>query len=157
MTISPDIEEAHLLRGWYDGIGTDKSFQSHSHATSSGGSSFGGFNRSELRHISDIKSSQLGMSDKPDYFSARATVMHIKSDTIAYAACPTEGCNKKVTDIGDGWRCEKCDKTYERPEYRYVSIQSLYVCAEIMTRSAQIRHVDGGSGLVWPTVVARVQ
>ncbi|KAI9462214.1 hypothetical protein HD554DRAFT_2289372 [Boletus coccyginus] len=120
MTISPDIEEAHLLRGWYDGIGAEKSFQSHSGTISSGGSSFGAFNRNEIRHLSDVKESQLGMSDKADFFSVRATVMHIKSENIAYPACPTQGCSKKVTDLGDGWRCEKCDKSFERPEYRYI-------------------------------------
>lgn len=117
MTISPDIEDAHLLRGWYDGIGAEKTFQSHSSAMSSG-SSFGGFNRNEMRSLLDVKQSQLGMSDKPDFFSSRATVMHIKSENIAYPACPTQGCNKKVTEIGDGWKCEKCDKTHPRPEYR---------------------------------------
>lgn len=117
MTISPDIEDAHLLRGWYDGIGAEKTFQSHSSAISSG-SSFAGFNRAEMRSLHDVKQSQLGMSDKPDFFSARATVMHIKSENIAYPACPTQGCNKKVTEINDGWRCEKCDKTHPRPEYR---------------------------------------
>ncbi|KIJ69175.1 hypothetical protein HYDPIDRAFT_24028 [Hydnomerulius pinastri MD-312] len=120
MTISPDIEEAHLLRGWYDGIGAEKSFQSHSNALSSGGASFSGFNRNEMRHLSDVKESQLGMSDKAEYFSARATVMHIKSENIAYPACPTQGCNKKVTEVNDGWRCEKCEKSFERPEYRYI-------------------------------------
>ncbi|KAF9227715.1 replication factor-A protein 1 [Gyrodon lividus] len=120
MTISPDIEEAHLLRGWYDGIGAEKSFQSHSSALSSGGSSSSGFNRNEMRHLSDVKESQLGMSDKADFFSARATVMHIKSENIAYPACPAQGCNKKVTEVNDGWRCEKCEKTFDRPEYRYI-------------------------------------
>ena len=156
MTISPDIEEAHLLRGWYDGIGAEKSFQSHSNAISSGGSSFSGFNRNEMRHLSEVKESQLGMSDKADFFSVRATVMHIKSETIAYPACPTQGCSKKVTDLGDGWRCEKCDKTFERPEHRYV-LYTRTSATSILTRSVQIHHVDGGSGLVRPSVAARIQ
>ncbi|KAG1761684.1 hypothetical protein EDD22DRAFT_980084 [Suillus occidentalis] len=105
MTVSPDIEEAHLLRGWYDGIGTEKNFQSHTSGSS--GASFGGFNRSEMRHLSDVKESQLGMSDKAD-------------ESISYPACPTQGCNKKVVDLGSGWKCEKCDKTFERPEHRYI-------------------------------------
>ncbi|KAG2349455.1 replication factor-A protein 1 [Suillus weaverae] len=118
MSISPDIEEAHLLRGWYDGIGTEKNFQSHTSGSS--GASFGGFNRNEMRHLSDVKESQLGMSDKAEFFSTRATIMHIKSESISYPACPTQGCNKKVVDLGSGWKCEKCDKTFERPEYRYI-------------------------------------
>lgn len=118
MTISPDVEEAHLLRGWYDGIGAEKSFQSHSSTISLGRTSFTGFNRSEIRPLLDVKQSQLGMSDKAEFFSTRAAVMHIKGDNISYPACPSQGCNKKVMEIGDGWRCEKCDKTYSRPEHR---------------------------------------
>ncbi|KAI6166844.1 hypothetical protein EDD17DRAFT_1541509 [Pisolithus thermaeus] len=118
MTISPDIEEAHLLRGWYDGIGGEKTFQSYSNVSSGGGSS-AAFNRNEMRSILDVKQSQIGM-DKVDFFSTRATIMHVKSENIAYPACPTQGCNKKVTEVNERWRCEKCDKTYERPEYRYI-------------------------------------
>lgn len=36
-------------------------------------------------------------------------------------ACLSEGCNKKVTELDAGqWRCEMCDKTHPRPEYRYI-------------------------------------
>ncbi|KAG8214733.1 hypothetical protein J3R82DRAFT_9821 [Butyriboletus roseoflavus] len=151
MTISPDIEEAHLLRGWYDGIGAEKSFQSHSITSSSGGSSFGGFNRNEMRHLSDVKESQLGMSDKAEFFSARATVMHIKSENIAYPACPSQGCSKKVTDLGNGWRCEKCDRSFERPEYRYV-LCTRASAIEMLTRLARYvmsMAVADWSGQVW--------
>lgn len=138
MTVSPDIEEAHLLRGWYDGIGTEKNFQSHTSGSS--GASFGGFNRNEMRHLSDVKESQLGMSDKAEFFSTRATIMHIKSESISYPACPTQGCNKKVVDLGSGWKCEKCDKTFERPEYRYAN---LLLCGSRPKFDYQIYHVDG--------------
>ncbi|KAI6045607.1 hypothetical protein EDC04DRAFT_2888624 [Pisolithus marmoratus] len=118
MTISPDIEEAHLLRGWFDGIGAEKTFQSYSNMLS-GGASFSGFNRNEIRSILDVKQSQIG-TEKVEFFSTRATVMHVKSENIAYPACPTQNCNKKVVEENERWRCEKCDKTYERPEYRYI-------------------------------------
>ncbi|KAH7923565.1 replication factor-a protein [Leucogyrophana mollusca] len=119
MSISPDIEEAHVIRGWYDGMGSTQSFQSHSNA-SLGGGSFGAFNRAEVRDLKDVKESQLGMSDKAEFFSARATIMHIKAENISYPACPTQGCNKKVTDMNGAWRCEKCEKSFERPEHRYI-------------------------------------
>jgi len=60
------------------------------------------------------------MSDKADFFSLRATVMHLKADNILYPACPTPQCNKKVTETHEGWRCEKCDRCHEKPEYRYI-------------------------------------
>ncbi|KAJ1931440.1 Replication factor A protein 1 [Kickxella alabastrina] len=41
---------------------------------------------------------------------------------MAYPACPGEGCNKKITeDQSSGqWRCEKCQRSYPAPEYRYI-------------------------------------
>ena len=115
MEVNPDIPEAYVLRGWYDTDGKGQDFQPQT--TSARGPS-GGFNRDEIRLLDDVRNSNLGGGDKPDYFSSRATVMHIKSDNIAYPACQTQGCNKKVIEQHDGWRCEKCDKVYERPSYR---------------------------------------
>ncbi|KAI3649300.1 hypothetical protein MP228_005845, partial [Amoeboaphelidium protococcarum] len=31
-----------------------------------------------------------------------------------------EGCNKKVISEGASWRCEKCRRTFDRCEYRYI-------------------------------------
>lgn len=50
-----------------------------------------------------------------------ATVVYIKADNFAYPACPADRCNKKLVMEGnDSWRCEKCDQSYEKPEYRYI-------------------------------------
>jgi replication factor A1 len=117
MTVSPDIPEAHALKGWYVDGGAQMSFASHTQAGLSSGSG-GAINRNEMRTIFDVKEAQLGMSDKPDFFSTRATIMHIKTDNLVYPACPQ--CNKKMTESNDVWRCEKCDRTYEKPEYRYI-------------------------------------
>ncbi|PIL24266.1 replication protein A [Ganoderma sinense ZZ0214-1] len=99
MHVDPDIPEAHALRGWYDAAPSDQKFQSHTGSMPSGGGV--AFDRAEIRNLNDVKVSELGMYDKPDYFSARATVMHIKSDNISYPACPTQGC---VSDYsGQAW------------------------------------------------------
>lgn len=126
MNINPDIEEAHALRGWYDSIGAEQPFQSHSNAMSAGaGMASGGFDRTQMRSLAFVKNNKLGMEDRVDYFSTRATVMHIKGDNISYPACPTQGCNKKVVESNDEWRCEKCNASYEKPEYRYVFLTIL--------------------------------
>jgi replication factor A1 len=44
--------------------------------------------------------------------------MHIKDTQLYYTSCPGEGCQKKVIETDNGWRCEKCDRSYEAPEYR---------------------------------------
>ena len=119
MYINPDNDDCFLLRAWYDKLEPGKSFASHS-ASASGAAMAGTFNRSESMSLQDVKRSQLGMNDKTDIFNAKATVMHIKADTIWYPACPTPNCSKKVMELNGNWRCEKCDQSFPKPEYRFV-------------------------------------
>lgn len=128
MMVDPDIPEAHGLRGWYDNEGnqTTGNFKTFA-ALGLGGLGAGaggaaGTNKSERRTIVQAKDQGLGMSgEKPDYFNLRATVIYIKQENLYYPACPSQGCNKKVTMEDDSaWRCEKCDATYAAPEYRYI-------------------------------------
>jgi len=118
MHVNPDIEECFLLRGWYDNLGTDQTFKAHSNAA--GVSSTFAFNRSEIRSLDEVKQAGYGMPEKPETFSARATIMHIKSDNISYPACPTPACNKKVVESNGVWRCEKCNQSFDAPEHRYI-------------------------------------
>ncbi len=124
MAISPDISEAHSLKGWYEDGGAQTAFGSHTQAGFSPGSG-GTINQNDMRTIYAVKEAQLGMSDKTDFFSTRATIMHIRPDNIVYPACPTSQCNKKMVEGHDSWRCEKCDRTYEKPEYRSVRLAML--------------------------------
>ncbi|KAI8818562.1 uncharacterized protein EV422DRAFT_537495 [Fimicolochytrium jonesii] len=120
--VNPDIPEAHQLRGWYDSTGKTAHFQGYSNAGPGAVSGPGqnGGRRDPMKFISQIKDENLGLGEKPDYFMIRGTVMFIKNENISYPACQSESCNKKVTDIGNGWRCEKCDKTWPAPSYRYI-------------------------------------
>ncbi|KAF6764012.1 hypothetical protein DFP72DRAFT_873992 [Ephemerocybe angulata] len=122
MQINPDIQECYDLRGWYDSQGAQTSF--HAHSNMNAATSFG-FRHEELRSLDDVKQAGYGMPDRPEYFSTRATIMHIKSDNLSYPACPGPNCQKKVTEQGDSWRCEKCDKSYPAPEHRYIMSMSV--------------------------------
>jgi replication factor A1 len=74
----------------------------------------------ETKTIAQVKDEQLGM-ENVDYFTIKATVVHIKQENFCYPSCRSEKCNKKVTDQGDGtWRCEMCNINHDRPEYRYI-------------------------------------
>ncbi|KAE8365243.1 hypothetical protein BDV27DRAFT_127126 [Aspergillus caelatus] len=123
MTVDPDIEEAHKLKGWYDAQGRDGVFASHA---SMPGVAASTAKLEQFKTVAQIKDEQLGMSDEVAYFSLKATVIYIKQDTMCYPACLSEGCNKKVTELDPGqWRCERCDKTHPRPEYRYIMLISV--------------------------------
>ena len=120
MNVDPDIDEAYKLKGWYDGTGRTEQFQSHANTMSTAGATSGG-NRDSTKTIVQVREEDLGMGNDTDWFSIKATIIFVKSDNFAYPACKTEGCNKKVVEIDMGqWRCEKCDKTWDAPEYRYI-------------------------------------
>lgn len=118
MTISPDIPESHTLKAWWDKEGRSGKFDTHSNLASAGAA--GG--RSD-RHVTilQVKEEGLGSGDVPDYFALTATITYAKNENFCYPACKNDGCNKKVTDIGDDkWRCEKCEVNHDQPEYRYI-------------------------------------
>ncbi|KAG8532533.1 uncharacterized protein KY384_002410 [Bacidia gigantensis] len=119
MTINPDIDEAHKLKGWYMAQGKSDTFMSH--ANMGGTMSAAGGRGDPLKTILQIKEENLGMSEQTDYFSVKATIIYIKQENVSYPACLSEGCNKKVVETDPGeWRCERCDKTHPKPDHRYI-------------------------------------
>ena len=117
MALDPDIDEAHKLKGWYEAAGQTSTYQTHVQAGLSGPSG-----RSDTyKTIAQVRDENLGMSEQPDFFTLKATVVFIKKENFAYPACLTEGCNKKVVEIDPGqWRCERCDKNHPQPNWRYI-------------------------------------
>lgn len=124
--VNPDRPEAHTLRQWYDTFGKNAEVQSLSKNRMGGG---GGDAR---KHFVDIKDEQLGMGEKPSYFTVRGMITFFKNDSEKppwYTACPSDGCSKKVNEQEPGsgaWFCESCNKTYPNMEPRY--ILSLLAC-----------------------------
>jgi len=120
--VNPDIPEAHKLRGWFDQGGNEACVRELSNQTGMGGGSGGAMmTQSNWKTLDKMKTENLGMQDKPDYFSMKGTVLYSKKDNSMYMACPGEGCNKKVIDQNDGtYRCEKCAKTYQDFKWRMI-------------------------------------
>lgn len=116
MTYNPDVGEAHSLRGWFDAEGTRVSYNTFNSAGMAGAGGMTSIRPDEMKTIGQIKDENIGMSDKQEYFSTKATISFIKSESFSYPACPT--CNKKVVEESDGWRCEKCDAVYPKPLHR---------------------------------------
>lgn len=118
MNIDPDIDDAHKLKGWYDAQGKNDTFQSHAQMGSVGAA---GGRGDPTKTIMQVKEENLGMSENTDYFTMKATIIFVRQENFAYPACLLEGCNKKVVEVDPGqWRCEKCNKTHLKPEYRYI-------------------------------------
>mmetsp|Transcript_5388 Transcript_5388/g.8464 ORF Transcript_5388/g.8464 Transcript_5388/m.8464 type:complete len:593 (+) Transcript_5388:36-1814(+) len=126
--VNPDRPEAHQLSQWYNDQGKNAAVESISKGRAGGGSG-----RDPRKTLLEFKDERLGYGEKPDYFVVKGTVTFYKHDLEKppwYPACPTEGCNKKLTNQESGdannWFCEKCDKSYPAPNNRY--ILSLLCC-----------------------------
>ncbi|KAG9056580.1 Replication factor A protein 1 [Serendipita sp. 407] len=122
MHFDADMPESNFLRGWYDNVGHNSSFNTQ--GSGSGGEGFtrgaGGFKREEVKTIHEVRESEIGSHDKADYFDIRATIVVLKEENMMYPACKGESCNKKVVASGNGFMCEKCNLTWDKPEYRYL-------------------------------------
>lgn len=123
MLANPDIEEAHALRGWYDAEGRRElgTYQSHQGLATMGTNTRGD---TKYLNLGEVRDQCLGLnSTEPDYFNTKATIVYIKHENIAYPACSSKDCNKKVIKMDeDSWRCENCNTTHPKPNWRYVSL-----------------------------------
>ncbi|CAL8076719.1 unnamed protein product [Calicophoron daubneyi] len=118
-----NVPEAIRLKGWYELEGNKCTFEMYksemmgsmggAESGSGAGGRLGGWNL-----LDDLKAPAIGTGAKADYFTCKATVMFLKKENFMYQACPTDGCNKKVVDLGNGlYRCEKCAR--ETPNYNW--------------------------------------
>ncbi|EMC95917.1 hypothetical protein BAUCODRAFT_71964 [Baudoinia panamericana UAMH 10762] len=120
MNIDPDIDEAYKLKGWYDASGRNEEFASHANTMSTAVATAGG-DRNAYKTIAQVRDENLGMGEDTDWFSVKATIIYVKQDNFAYPACISDGCNKKVIEHEPGqWRCEKCDTSHPRADWRYI-------------------------------------
>ncbi|GAX74873.1 hypothetical protein CEUSTIGMA_g2319.t1 [Chlamydomonas eustigma] len=124
LKVQPEIQEAMHLAQWYSAGGASVQAQALS------GVSKGGMMGDRRCTLSAIKDEDLGHGEKPDYIVVHATINYVKSDSFpGYASCPGDFngrlCQKKLTEGGGQWYCERCSKYYSEPVWRYiVSIQA---------------------------------
>ncbi|KFA75618.1 hypothetical protein S40288_05933 [Stachybotrys chartarum IBT 40288] len=115
MTVDPDIEAAHKLKGWYDSAGRSSHFDTLQNKSGMGDATG---RKDQTKTIKQVVDEKIGV-DNEAYYTVKATIAIARQENFCYPGCPT--CRKKVLETGDGqWRCEKCDATMERPEYRYM-------------------------------------
>ncbi|KAG2736405.1 hypothetical protein G9P44_000495 [Scheffersomyces stipitis] len=127
MLPNPNTPESYSLKGWYDNQGVNANFNNLKVESSGGETKIG-----DRKTIAQAQDESLGLrSEKePDYFTVKASISFIKTDpNFCYPACTNEvqynnrksACNKKLVEQHDNsWRCEKCDKNYAQPTYRYI-------------------------------------
>ncbi|VDN97194.1 unnamed protein product [Rodentolepis nana] len=121
------IPEANKLKGWYDNSGgSSLNFETYrgEGLVGEGGDGYNGSRDWNL--LSDLEAPGIGGQAKADYFTTKATVTFLKKENFMYQSCVTEGCQKKVVDLGNGlYRCEKCNR--ESPIYKWRLMLSLKI------------------------------
>lgn len=75
-----------------------------------------------IKSFAVIKDQMNSMAEKPEFFRSRCVITFIKHDErFSYPACPGKEHSTKVTVQTSGsWFCEKCNKSYDKPEHRYI-------------------------------------
>lgn len=103
LQINPDLPQCHELKGWYEAEGSKATTSSIT--TASGGGAGGNFG-ANVKTFGEVKKENLGMGDKPEYYSATAFITMIQKDKALYQACGNvngdKSCNKKVQDQNNG-------------------------------------------------------
>jgi len=57
----------------------------------------------------------------PLFYTVVGHLAYIHPAGLYYNACPNDGCWKKVVQMGDEWRCEKCDAGFPTCTPRFIS------------------------------------
>ncbi|KAM3724830.1 putative replication factor Asubunit [Dirofilaria immitis] len=84
---------------------------------------------SYARDLRIIRLSELGAlgrdSEKAVFFNITAMISSLKADGALYKSCGTNGCKKKVIELNNQYRCERCDVTLDK--YKYVLLMTIEI------------------------------
>jgi replication factor A1 len=111
ITINPQIDQAHSLRGWYN-KGSSDSIQSLTVKSTTS---------EPTMTIASIKDDDLGKGEKADFIKIQGTITYVKHESnkdMWYDSCPD--CNKKMTQQSGGYRCDTCNQDRDSCVRKYI-------------------------------------
>eukprot|EP01001_Neometanema_parovale_P004378 NODE_1614_length_1662_cov_37.966862_g1535_i0.p1 GENE.NODE_1614_length_1662_cov_37.966862_g1535_i0~~NODE_1614_length_1662_cov_37.966862_g1535_i0.p1 ORF type:complete len:437 (+),score=111.47 NODE_1614_length_1662_cov_37.966862_g1535_i0:75-1385(+) len=117
VTANPEnLPQVQDVRAWSQG----NAGGALTNLTTKFGGGGGGGGHDQRKTFSSIKEENLGLSEKPDFLTVRATLTYIKQENMWYPACKT--CNKKVRPTGPNDSSFHCDKCIGETtaSYRYI-------------------------------------
>lgn len=126
MIINPKIPEADEIHAWWESTGKTGGEVKSLSMRGGGSKRFPEFD--DRKTIAAIRGERMGLTEKGDFISFKATFSFIKSDKEGgawYTACPMEDepCRKrvKVTQNADGmYHCDRCDRDVAEPFRRFI-------------------------------------
>ena len=105
------------MRGWYNTTGKDQSCKVISARGALGGGMTG-----PLMTIAEAIKLCAELTDGTQNYIVKGVISLIRKDNALYKSCPTEGCKKKVVDMGNEmWKCEKCNREFPNFKYRILT------------------------------------
>ncbi|KAL7639294.1 UNVERIFIED_CONTAM: hypothetical protein RMT77_009783 [Armadillidium vulgare] len=115
--INPDIEESYRLQRWYEEIRGNLQEENLSQMERSGEGM-----RNDLKMVGEVLALAENLENgSREYCFVKATIIHLNKNNCIYKACPSDGCNKKVTDMNNGvYFCERCKENYDSFNWKYV-------------------------------------
>ncbi|KAK1427233.1 hypothetical protein QVD17_15916 [Tagetes erecta] len=118
--INPNSPDSQKLKSWFQSEGKESSLEAVGSNLSSSMQSGGRSMYTDRVTLDQITSDPSLGEDKPVYYTTRACMSMIRSDqAMYYQACKV--CKKKVTqEIGSGYWCQECQKTYPDCSLRYI-------------------------------------
>ncbi|KAH3732173.1 Replication protein A 70 kDa DNA-binding subunit [Pelomyxa schiedti] len=116
-----DIPEAETLREWKKASG-DVSLTPLTNGKGGSGGGGGDLSKAPMVNLHELQEAGPTLKPDGDLFQVVGTITMIRHDgRFHYEACQTPQCNKKVSgDADNGYHCEKCNKDFQEPSYRYV-------------------------------------
>uniref|UniRef100_A0A0N5ARY3 Replication protein A subunit n=1 Tax=Syphacia muris TaxID=451379 RepID=A0A0N5ARY3_9BILA len=118
--LNMECDETAKLYAWY------KEKRPHIEVTTMSKTMGGDYTRS-LRTIGVATALSFGKDEERGViFYITGFISQLKSDGALYKSCGTNGCKKKVIDIDNQYRCEKCNLTLS--SFKYVLLLSIEVC-----------------------------
>lgn len=120
--MNPECNQSNTLYAWYARSRPSVQATSLSMSRVGGGDIYS----RDLRIVDIADSLQVGKDDeKGAYFYITGLVSTLKADGALYKSCINEGCKKKVVEIDNQYRCEKCNIT--NSNYKYVLLLSVEI------------------------------
>ncbi|KAL7639295.1 UNVERIFIED_CONTAM: hypothetical protein RMT77_009784 [Armadillidium vulgare] len=115
--INPDIEESYKLRRWYEEVGCNLQAENLSQMERPGEGM-----RNDLKMVGEVLALAENIENgSREYRFVKATIIHLNKNNCIYKACPSNGCNKKVTEMNNGvFFCERCKENYDSFNLKYV-------------------------------------
>lgn len=115
MRIDPNIEEAIVLRKWFDKVHRKAESKSISHLSNSN------VRMTTWKTLVQAKKATQGIVREPKYYKVKAIITSVKAENYMYPSCPFDECSRKVNKLSNGkYECTECKRQYDSFKWSFL-------------------------------------